>query len=314
MFDWVTLTNAYEIAQVLREDDRFTDLGRFLFALAEWGIEEREYVDDLIPRVLAEEGHPMTGTAICEALQRFRSITPTSMAAVLRSNSSVHGYGFGYYGLKAWGNDSKAFLVSEKQLVNRIIGRAEPPFSFGQLCSVLDVSLDDPLAEQLWKTVRSLPKVSCDSDVNSAETILSHQSWSLDRAISSLLTQTNRPLPPYEIQWELNDQFGHAFAGKTLTDVERALERNPIFVKNTTGEYILDDQLAEHLPDFSNFRDLSVEILAGSNEIIGCDDLLERIRTAGVDVKHVSASMLASILRGDESLEEVGSQRFRAKS
>src|ERR1041384_7275517 len=134
------------------------------------------------------------------------------MAAVLRSNSSVHGYGFGYYGLKAWGNDSKAFLVSEKQLVNRIIGRAEPPFSFGQLCSVLDVSLDDPLAEQLWKTVRSLPKVSCDSDVNSAETILSHQSWSLDRAISSLLTQTNRPLPPYEIQWELNDQFGHAFA------------------------------------------------------------------------------------------------------
>jgi DNA-directed RNA polymerase alpha subunit len=313
MFDWVALTNAYEIAQVLREDDRFTDLGRFLFALTEWGIEEREYVNDLIPRVLANAGHPMTGTAICDELQRFRSITPTSMASVLRGNAEVRDYGFGYYGLKAWGDTSRAFLVSEKRLVNRIIGRSEPPFSFGQLCSVLEVSEEPPLADRLWETVQSLPKVRCQPNEKGIDTVLSHDSWSLERALSSLLTQTSRALPPYEIQWELGDRFGPAFAGKSLSDVERALERNALFVRNTAGEYILDHQLEEHLPDFANFRDACFEILSNCNEIVGCEDLLERIRAEEIDVKNVSTSMLASILRGDESFEEVGSQRFRAK-
>ncbi len=314
MFDWVALTNAYEIAQLLREDDRFTDLGRFLFALREWGIEEREYVNDLIPRVLANAGHPMIGTAICEELQRFRSITPTSMASVLRGNAEVRDYGFGYYGLKAWGDTSKKFLVSEKRLVNRIIGRSEPPFSFGQLCSVLEISEDDPLVDRLWKTVQSLPKVRCQPNEKGVDTVLSHDSWSLERALSSLLTQASRALPPYEIQWELGDRFGPAFAGRSLSDVERALERNALFVRNTAGAYMLDHQLEAHLPDFANFRDACFEILSNCNEIVGCEDILERIRAEGIDIKNVSTSMLASILRGDESFEEVGSQRFRAKT
>lgn len=314
MFEWVALTNAYEIAQVLREDDRFTDLGRFLFALTEWGIEEREYVNDLIPRVLASAGHPMTGTAICDELQRFRSITPTSMASVLRGNAEVRDYGFGYYGLKAWGDTSKAFLVSESRLVNRIIGRSEPPFSFGQLCSVLEVSGDDRLADRLWKTVQSLPKVRCQPNEKRIDTVLSHDSWSLERALSALLTQATRALPPYEIQWELGDRFGPAFSSRSLADVERALERNALFVRNTAGAYILDHQLEDHLPDFGSFRDACFEILSNCNEIVGCEDLLERIRAEGIDVKNVSTSMLASILRGDESFEEIGSQRFRAKT
>jgi hypothetical protein len=314
MFDWLALTNAYEVAQVLREDNRFTDLGRFLFALSEWGIEEREYVNDLIPRVLANAGHPMIGTAICEELQRFRSITPTSMASVLRGNPEVRDYGFGYYGLKAWGDTSKEFLVSEKRLVNRIVGRSEPPFSFGQLCSVLEISEDDPLVDRLWKTVQSLPKVRCRPNEKGPDTVLSHDSWSLERALSTLLTQASRALPPYEIQWELGDRFGPAFAGRSLSDVERALERTALFVRNTAGAYMLDHQLEEHLPDFANFRDACFEILSNCNEIVGCEDLLERIRAEGIDVKNVSTSMLASILRGDELFEEVGSQRFRAKT
>jgi hypothetical protein len=50
------LTNAYELAQILREDARFIDLGRFLFALEEWDIEERAHVYDLVPK--ARAGRP----------------------------------------------------------------------------------------------------------------------------------------------------------------------------------------------------------------------------------------------------------------
>ena len=53
-FDWLNQTNSYEIACILRADNRFIDFGKFLFALAEWGIQERDYVKDLIPRILEQ--------------------------------------------------------------------------------------------------------------------------------------------------------------------------------------------------------------------------------------------------------------------
>jgi hypothetical protein len=36
-FNWSEHTNAYELASILRQDVRLVDLGRFRFALAEWG-------------------------------------------------------------------------------------------------------------------------------------------------------------------------------------------------------------------------------------------------------------------------------------
>jgi hypothetical protein len=39
-FSWAAQTNTYELACILREDQRLIDLGRFLFALSVWGIEE----------------------------------------------------------------------------------------------------------------------------------------------------------------------------------------------------------------------------------------------------------------------------------
>lgn len=48
-FEWATLMDAGEVAQALREDPRFTDLGSFLFALTARGGEEQEHVKDLIP-------------------------------------------------------------------------------------------------------------------------------------------------------------------------------------------------------------------------------------------------------------------------
>ena len=54
---WAAEINGYELAQILREDNRFADLGRMLFALAEWGMEERELIGTL-------RGHRSTVTCV----------------------------------------------------------------------------------------------------------------------------------------------------------------------------------------------------------------------------------------------------------
>ena len=81
-FDWADQTNTHELACILREDDHLIDLGRFLFALAEWGIEERQYVRDLVPRVLQAAHRPLTGAEVLTGLQQLRSVSPTSIGNV----------------------------------------------------------------------------------------------------------------------------------------------------------------------------------------------------------------------------------------
>lgn len=100
-FDWVRRTNANELAGLLRADVRFIDLGKFLFALAAWGIRKREYVKDLIPRVLARAGRPLTAMEILARLQKFRSLTSGSLWTKLHENPQVRAYGSSYYGLKS---------------------------------------------------------------------------------------------------------------------------------------------------------------------------------------------------------------------
>jgi hypothetical protein len=100
-FDWVRRTNANELAGLLRADARFIDLGKFLFALTAWGIRKREHVKDLIPRVLARAGRPLTEIEILARLQKFRSLTRGALWANLREHPQVRDYGSGYYGLKS---------------------------------------------------------------------------------------------------------------------------------------------------------------------------------------------------------------------
>ncbi len=96
LFSWAEIVNSSEATEILREDNRFTDLGRFHFALAEWDVEEREMVTDLVVRVLRQVSRPLTSTAIGDRIQNFRSITPTSMSSILRQHAAVEDYGFGF--------------------------------------------------------------------------------------------------------------------------------------------------------------------------------------------------------------------------
>lgn len=312
-FNWTRLANAYEIAQVLREDHRFVDLGRFLFGLTTWGIDERAHVNDLIPKVLNRIGHPMTAAEVSKELMRFRSVTATSMSAFLQKSGDIRDYGFGYYGLKMWGDDATSFLVSEAPFVNRIIARSAPPFTFGALCKMLDITADSRLADRLWRTIQYLPKVRVDSETQTAGTLLSHKSWSLERALYTVLGRADQPLPAYEIQWKLNECFDSTFSDRSLTQIENCLGRSSLFVRNASGEYLLNMHVEDYALDVGSIRQTCLEVLSSCNEVVGCDDLLERIGAEGIEDETLSPSILAALLRGDEVFEEVGTNRFRAR-
>src|SRR5439155_4373271 len=239
-FNWAERTNAYELACIVLGDDRLIDLGKFLFALAEWGIEEREYVKDLIPKVLQKVGRPLTGTEVLARLQQLRSVSPTSIASSLRKHPEVRDYGFGHYGLKSWGDSVRAKIVTDAALVQRVIRRAVPPLTFARLCEILDVPSAGELADELWHTCSALPDVLRIPDERSNPSRLIHRWCRLERALVATAREVNRPLPLYEFQWELNERFGPLFATKSLNEFRRGLEQSPMFLRDAAGEFILD--------------------------------------------------------------------------
>jgi hypothetical protein len=180
-FAWASQTNVHEVAHILREDERFVDLGRFLFALKSWGLHEREHIKDLIPQALKAAGHPMTATEILKELRRKRSVGRATISAVIRHHEGVKHYGFGYYGLKSWKDMDKSFYVSQPLLVRRIILNTKPPLTFGDLCEKLKIPAKGRLANDLWGTISSLRRVKTKPEVQAPETLLIHKTWKKDQ-------------------------------------------------------------------------------------------------------------------------------------
>lgn len=313
-FHWASQTNKHELAYVLREDERFVDLGRLLFGLTEWGVEEREYVKDLIPKLLQKAGRPLTGTEVLARLQQLRSSSPTSIASSLRKHPEVRDYGFGHYGLKCWGDSVKGGIVTDAALVQRVIRRAVPPLTFVRLCEILDVPAAGELAEKLWQTCAALPEVLRLPEERSETARLIHRSCRLERALVATACEVNRPLPLYEFQWELNERFGPLFATKPLDDLRRGLEQSLMFLRDAADEFILDIHLDQLGLDADAIRRACAEILSESKEIVGCEDLLERLEADGKSWEDLSPDILASLLRDDATFQEVGRDRFRVKS
>lgn len=313
-FAWTTQTNTYELATILRGDNCFIDLGKFLFALAEWGIEERDFIKDLIPKVLAEAAKPLTGTQVFERLQQLRSLSPTSIASHLRKNPKVRDYGFGHYGLKSWGDAVKANIVEDADSVERIIRRAAPPLTFARLCDILDIPPSSALAGTLWQTSAAMSEVLRIPDERSDNTRLIHRTCRLERALVATAREVNRPLPLYEFAWELSERFGPLFNAKSQNDIRHTLEQCPMFLRNAAGQFILDIHLEQLGLDADAIRSACAEILTQSNEIIGCEDLLERLDADGRSWEELSPDILTSLLRDDPMFQEIGRDRFKLKS
>ena len=312
-FDWLNQTNSYELACILRADDRFIDFGKFLFALAEWGIQEREYVKDLIPKILEQAGKPLTGNEVLARLQQLRSVSPYAISGHLRKHPQVRDYGFGYYGLKSWGESVHINIVTDSLLIERAIRRAEPPLKFARLCEILNFPVEGNLVDKLWQTCAAIPAILRLPDECTGVTRLIHKSCRLERALVATAREVNRPLPLYEFQWELNERFGPLFAMKTLDDLRRCLEHSPLFLRNANDEFILDIHLEQLGLDAAAIRTACHELLSQTNEIVGCEDLLERLEADGKVWEDLSADILASLLRDDATFQEVGHDRFRVK-
>ena len=312
-FPWTAHLNAYALAQILREDSEFIDLGRFLFALSTWGIEEREYIKDLIPKVLAKVGRPMTTAQIFGQLRRLRSTSPSSIPITLRKHPLLHNLGFGRYGLRSWGDSVKATLVSDAALIDRIIRRSEPPLTFQALCEILDVACESESEDKLWATCTSLGSVIASPGKLTPNTLMLHKSCSLERALVATARAVNRPMPVYEFQWELNTRFFPLFGQTSNAEVAKTLGKSLFFLRDADDEFILDVHLEQLGLDGKAIRRACLDILSEANEIVGCDDLIERLEAEGRSWEELSPDILGSLLRENKEFQEVGHNRFRAK-
>ena len=306
-------TTSYEMAQILRENTRFTDLGRRLFALTEWGVQEREHVKDLLPRVFAKANRVLTVEQTLERLTRLRSVSPYSISNILRKHSDIRSFGFGYYGLKDWGDSAKEVILRDRTAIEHAVRRATPPVSFKGLCDIFGVSIDGTQAGLLWKSCAGSSKLRRAPDKQSPETLLLHKSVSLEQALATIARALQRPAPAYELHWELCAKFGEIFAHIGLSKIDERLTHCERFLRNTAGEFLLDEDFDLADFDLDALRAASIKSLTESHDIAGCDELIERLEMQGFKLDELSEDMLASILRGAEGLQEVGHQRFRAR-
>jgi DNA-directed RNA polymerase alpha subunit len=171
LFPWTELTNPCEVAEILREDERFKDLGRFNFAISEWQIEEREPIKDLIVKVLEQVNHPLTGMEIAERIQQFRSAALTTLPAILRQHEKIRAWSFGFYGLKEWQDDFADYFVNNQRAIKNIIKQGQS-LTFAKLCEEFRISPNDDLADKLWETLSTIPRLRKNSVVKTPEAII----------------------------------------------------------------------------------------------------------------------------------------------
>ena len=304
--------NSYELAAILRRNGRFIDLGRRLFALTAWGVQEREYVKDLIPRVLAEAGRPLTAQGIIERIHRLRSFSPQNMATTLQRHPEVRKLGFGYWTLQSSNDDFRDMLAGNREVVERAVRRAELPLTFAGLCGIFGFDAEHSHADRLWATCVAVRLIRRSPRERAPGTVLLHERCSFERVLVVAAKALGRPAPAYEMQWELAAHFGDLFVGMSATDLEERLKRSPRFVRNAAGEFALDEQITLADFDLDALRNAAMKLLAESGEIVCCDDLLDRLESEEIELDELSPDLLASILRGTPGLDEIGHNRFRA--
>ncbi len=305
--------SSYELAEILRADSRFIDLGRRLFGLAAWGIEERQHIKDLLPKILSQADRPLTLSEIHEQLTKFRSASPNGLANMMSRHPKIVRLGFQHYGLRSWGDSRNAFFVAKRSIVERAIRRTDPPIKFGELCDVFKIPVEGMAADMLWKSCAGSERLRRAPDSRGANTLLMHKAVTLEQALASIARTIGRPMPAYELEWELRERFDGLFPNVRLQQIEERLSRGHQFLRNASGAFFLDADFDVSDFDVSAIRATAAKVMREEHEILGCDELLDRLESEGFDLQEMTRGMLASILRGSEELEEVGRERFRAK-
>lgn len=307
------IVNAYEMAAIIREDKRFVDLGRHLFGLEEWGIQEREFVKNLLPGIFEQANRVLTVEQTLEKLTRLRSVSASSIAHHLQKHPEIHSFGFGYYGLKNWGASKRNVILANRGTVERAVRRAPKPASFQTLCQTFSIEATGEQADLLWKTCAGSAKLRRAPDQQGPDTLLLHKSVSLEQSLANISRVLQRPVPAYELEWELKSRYGDLFASIGLKEIEQRLAQSEWFLRDSAGMFFLDEDFNNEDFDPEAIRAAVTKSLAESMDIAGCDELIERLELLGFELDDLSEDMLASILRGAVGLQEVAHQRFRAR-
>ncbi len=307
------ITNAHEMAAILREDKRFVDLGRHLFGLAKWGLQEREHIKDLLPGVFEQAKRVLKIDQALEKLTRLRSVSPSSIANYLKNHPEIRSFGFGYYGLTKWGNEERSVILADRKTVERAIRRGPQPISFQALCQTFSINVSGRQADLLWKSCQGSPKLRRAPDKQAPDTLLLHKSVSLEQSLANISRDLKRPMAAYELEWELRSRYGDLFASIGLKEIEQKLAKSDWFLRDSAGQFFLDEDFNNEDFNPEAIRAAVTNSLIESMDVAGCDELIERLELSGFEVDDLSQDMLASILRGAAGLQEVANQRFRAR-
>jgi len=86
---WLSHPNPYEVAEVLRSDERFVGLGRLIFALSDWDMNRRPPAVHLVLETLKQAGRPLTQAELLRIVLQSRSICATSITKILKTESRI---------------------------------------------------------------------------------------------------------------------------------------------------------------------------------------------------------------------------------
>lgn len=177
LFPWTSRINASELALVLREDLRFTDLGRLNFGLKEWSARKREKVADLIVKVLREADHPLQPIEMKQEIQKRRTVHEAGLSTIIRQHDDVKEYGYGFYGLKEWKEDKWEYLLSNETFVYRVLIMSETPLKFGDMCKRLGIDKNQMLVKTLWERLQTMPKTELKPNQKAPGTLVLYNSF-----------------------------------------------------------------------------------------------------------------------------------------
>ncbi len=229
--------SAHEIASIVRADPRITDLGYLLFALEKWGVEERQLIRELIPKVLEKAGRLLTAQEIGEELRRFRSVSPHTITGIAAKCQGVRDFGYGNFGLEGWGVEKLEPLIEDAKFIERTVSRAEIPLRFGALCNRFGFRPNSKLAQRLWNTCASVDDILKQPDAMATDTVLFHTSARLERAAAAALEFLGRAADPKEIKQALGKLFGTHFGDATLAEIKAALRNNADIDQGDDGKF-----------------------------------------------------------------------------
>ena len=201
----------------------------------------QESLQTQLPEALAQVGHPLSLKELIQPQSSQSShlgaVTEKGLREALRQHPDVRRYGHGYFGLKVWDDEAAALLVNEAPYVSQALAGTEPPVTFADLCRMMKIAAQGPLADQLWQTVHSLPGLKCRPDQQASETRLWHRKWRLEYLLCLILEKAEKPLSVKTIEAQLNARLKEG--AEAPADLKQRLRQSRLFVCDWQGCYAL---------------------------------------------------------------------------